>query len=520
MGRFQPKKKPTAKAAKAKKSKEPVTFDDFMEDAIEYEEQGERYVSGDRSERNYERAVDMYAKAYALKEDDPDCLYNWGRVLFILVGFFPPHTTPEERLPRVDASIDKFRKALALAGSNKTDVEFNLAQALHLRSELLQESSDIDGAYGLSAIALQEAITMFDSVYEVQEQDYLKQKEPSATVASEKEDGTANGTESAPEASSTPQEASGQDDYETVTQMEATTAYSLIDTLVASGDALTTMASMMAVYPDAKKVFERARDKLDRAERWLADTSESDKEHHKARVQILLKRGHSLCALADRAFLATSQADPSLYEHALDTLVHVTEKLDDKNVEAWCDLGDVYSRYAQAILDDCEQHSKPLDRKTTGKDVWQLYGKAADALATALKIEPKNLQILNKASDVSMARAQLPLPVAEKNQTQLLKNAQFYCKQAVEINGQVLTSGWLGWAYATWALEAWAEMPNRINDAHKIISSWIKRGANEDLFQRLADENDNMDGAFIEWVSVTFFDAEPEGDDDDDDESD
>jgi hypothetical protein len=39
-----------------------------------------------------------------------------------------------------------------LDSENKTDVEFNLAQALHLRSEILQETSEIENAYGQSAL--------------------------------------------------------------------------------------------------------------------------------------------------------------------------------------------------------------------------------------------------------------------------------------------------------------------------------------------------------------------------------
>ncbi|ORX62372.1 hypothetical protein DM01DRAFT_1331800 [Hesseltinella vesiculosa] len=515
MGRFQAKKNPASKQNKTKKAKEPETFDDFMEDAIGYEEQGERYASGERSQRYYERAVEMYTKAHQLKADDPDCLYNWGRVLFILMGFLPAHTTPEEKVPRLDASIDKFRRALQLTGASKTDVEFNLAQALHMRSEVLQETSDIEDAYSQSAVALQEAISLFDDVYQVQEQDYLKQKQGGHTH----EDGSHDHPTEEPaaeEPDDTTKTADNKDDeqaFTTVTEMEATTTYSLIDTLASSADALTTMASMMAVYPDAKKVFQRALDKLDRAERWLLmDTDPNDKEHAKARVQINLKRGHTYCASADRAFLATNQVDAKLYEAALEPLLQVTNELDPKNVEAWCDLGDVYSRFAQAILDDTQQRGVGLDRKTTGKDVWQLFGKGTETFQQALKLEPKNLHILNKAGDVSMARAQLDLPVAEKNQVQLLKNAQFYFKQAVEVNGQVLTSGWIGWAYATWALEDWAGEDNRSQDALKILVSWVKRGGHQDLFRRLADDNDAMDGDFIDFVDQHLFEDDEDED--------
>lgn len=385
-------------------------------------------------------------------------------------------------------------------------------------------------------VALQEAISLFDTVYDLQEKEYLRYQSTKndESVASEQATNTSadqhdhdkckdhdhsehhdHSNEAAAETAS----ATNTDSFTTVTQMEATTAYSLIETLLSTADAMTTMASMMAVYGDSQKLFGRARDKLARAEKWLADTSSTDKEHIKAKVNLMLKRGQSYCALADRAFLATGKVDATLYDQALAPLAYVTDELDPKNVEALCDQGDVYSRFGQAMLDQVTQLKQTLDPKTDGKEVWQLHSKASETFQKALKLEPKNLHILNKAGDISMARAQLPLPVAERNQVQLLKNAQFYFKQAVETDGQVLTGGWVGWAYATWALGAWGDVDGKEADAHKIMANWIKRGGNEDIFQRLADDNDTIDGGFVEWAGVTFFGAE-EGEDSESDDSD
>jgi hypothetical protein len=48
-----------------------------LSEAIQFEEQGERYQSGERSQRNYERAAEMYGKAFGLNDKDADCVYNW-----------------------------------------------------------------------------------------------------------------------------------------------------------------------------------------------------------------------------------------------------------------------------------------------------------------------------------------------------------------------------------------------------------------------------------------------------------
>lgn len=49
----------------------------FFAEAIQFEEQGERYQNGDRSQRNYERAAEMYGKAFGYNDKDADCVYNW-----------------------------------------------------------------------------------------------------------------------------------------------------------------------------------------------------------------------------------------------------------------------------------------------------------------------------------------------------------------------------------------------------------------------------------------------------------
>lgn len=48
----------------------------FLE-AIQLEEQGERYKTGERAQRYYERAAEMYGKAFELNDKDADCVYNW-----------------------------------------------------------------------------------------------------------------------------------------------------------------------------------------------------------------------------------------------------------------------------------------------------------------------------------------------------------------------------------------------------------------------------------------------------------
>ncbi|KAI8143216.1 hypothetical protein BJV82DRAFT_668851 [Fennellomyces sp. T-0311] len=523
MSRPQNRRLPKPKNDKPKKNaKEPETFDDFLAEGIAFEEQGERYQTGDRAQRNYERAAGMYEKAHALNDQDPDCLYNWGRIQYILVGFYPAHTAPEAKLKVLDEAIEKFRKALTL-DANKTDSQFNLAQALHLRSEILQDATEVDNPYMQSAMALQEAISLFETVYDGQEREFNGQRldgshhdhqhndehkhDDHQRNDNPKHDNHQHNDDPKHEDhhhDEQKHEPAPSSEYTTVTEVEATTAYSLIDTLLSMSDTMTTMASMLASYQSAVDLFSKARSKLGLAEKWLGTTSDEDKEHKQARIQINLKEAQNFSQQAERSFLASKRVDHDLFQQALGRLDDIIEQLDPRNVEAFCDKGDILGSYAELIA----QEDKPTS------DVWQHYAQADKSLKAALKIESKNLNILNKLGDLSIARARLELPVAERNKAQLLKNAEFYFKQAVETDRQVLTSGYIGWAYSCWALEEWTQVEDKKKAAAKVIQLWLGRGGSAEMFGDLTEDTETVDSDFIEWVNEEFFEEEGSEEDD------
>ncbi|KAI8638724.1 hypothetical protein BD408DRAFT_422585, partial [Parasitella parasitica] len=506
-------------------------------EAIHNEEQGERYQTGEKAQRNYERAAVMYGKAFTANPKDADCVYNWGRVLFLLVDFLPSHKTPEEKLEKVDQSIEKFRVALGLE-ANKTDAQFNLAQALHQRSEILQETTEIENAYAASAVALQEAIGLFDSVYDLQEKEYAELNLSATDDASSE---TATPTEpEKPEEPEEPEELRNHDhphseqeppasspsssqEFTTVTKVEPTTAYSLIETLLSTAETMTTMASMLASYPASMDLFSRAKSKLALAEKWYSqmssesseDRADAEKQRKAARIQINSKLSAMYAAMADRSFLATGTVDNILFEKAVEQLDDIVTKYDSKNVEALCDRGDVLSSFGQAVREVADKKKAPLDPERNGKEVWKLYANAMKSFQEAVTLEPKNTQILNKMGDLSLTRAALDLPVAKRNRRQLLDNAKVYYKNAVQVDRDVLTSGYLGWAmtewaYEEWALEGWTDVVDKKEDAIKIINAWIKRGGNGALFSNLADDNDVLEDDFIEFITESCF-ADEEG---------
>jgi hypothetical protein len=444
----------------------------------------------------------------------------------LLVNFLPAHASPEEKLKKVDQSIEKFRVALDLE-ANKTDAQFNLAQALHQRSEILQETTEIENAYAASAVALQEAITLFDSVYSLQEKEYLELNPEIDDVSTaarttepeehSHEEGDHNHGQQNDEVaeSQKPSATSSSEEFTTVTKVEPTTAYSLIETLLSTAETMTTMASMLASYPASMDLFSRAKSKLAAAEKWYCDmpntsTSTDDnvdaeKQKKTARIQINSKQSAMYAAMADRSFLATGIVDSTLFEKSIEQLNDIITNYDNKNVEALCDRGDVLSSFGQAIREVADKKDASLNPDKDGKEVWKLYANAMKSFQEAMALEPKNTQILNKMGDLSLTRAALDLPVAQRNQRQLLDNAKVYYRNAVQVDKDILTSGYLGWAMTEWALEEWADVTDKKNDSIKIIEAWIKRGGNGALFSNLADDNDVLDEDFVDFITDSCF---------------
>lgn len=68
----------SSRAPKKGGSKEPTyeTYDECMEGGVDNEERGERYRSGEKAQRFYETAAELYAKALAMDENSFDAAYN------------------------------------------------------------------------------------------------------------------------------------------------------------------------------------------------------------------------------------------------------------------------------------------------------------------------------------------------------------------------------------------------------------------------------------------------------------
>jgi hypothetical protein len=68
---------PLSSSKKKQQAEDPTNFEDMLDFAIELEEKGDRYKSGDKAKRFYERSNHWYTQANNLRPDLPELLYNW-----------------------------------------------------------------------------------------------------------------------------------------------------------------------------------------------------------------------------------------------------------------------------------------------------------------------------------------------------------------------------------------------------------------------------------------------------------
>ncbi|KAG0220670.1 hypothetical protein BGX31_010736 [Mortierella sp. GBA43] len=233
-----------------KESSSPQTWEQYME--------GERYGTGEKAKRFYEKAGDMYNMACKLNPDDSDCLYNFGRVLYILVEF--THSACQ-KLSLLNASIERFRAALGHDPEN-ADTLFNLGQALTTHAEVIQDHNEDDEEHDhehkkeekdhfqgnpeeRAASELQEAVTLFDACYSIQQRElYDAVHEVHPKNPSDREEKSAEQRE------------------EELKELSGSAA-ALIDTLISTSQALTSLAFLVEIGDRSQGYYRKAVERLD-----------------------------------------------------------------------------------------------------------------------------------------------------------------------------------------------------------------------------------------------------------------
>ncbi|KAF9988248.1 hypothetical protein BGZ65_009945 [Modicella reniformis] len=484
-------------------SSDPQTWEQYMEEGVLLEEKGERYATGDKAKRFYEKAGDMYNKACKLNPEDSDCLYNFGRVLYILVDF--THSACQ-KLSLLNASIERFRTALMYDPDN-ADTLFNLGQALTTHAEVIQDHNEDDEHHDhehmkedddqgspveRAALELQEAITLFENCYSIQ------QRELYASVQ-----------EAFPKNSSGKEEKPAESAVQELKELSSA-AGALIDTLISSSQALTSLAYLVKTVERSQEYYRQAAGKLDIALGvgndkllWPAgvESSSSSKDKRKeATLELLLESESDEVLPATKPVSSFREAEPqsdtinqkekisdihlqysavysSQAERYYDDMGKISEEFHEKalshldtvlshrprQVMALCDKGDLLGGWAQGLAEleknsatlsdgeldrwdststisfgtsDAVAAAEPTEASADGAKssrparIWQLFASATRAFLSALDVEPQNTSILEKLGDIHWSRSRLSSSVALKNRPTLLNNASVYYRYA------------------------------------------------------------------------------------------
>ncbi|WWC86835.1 uncharacterized protein L201_001714 [Kwoniella dendrophila CBS 6074] len=158
---------------KAGKNKREITYDTYdeaLDGGVEMEEKGERYKDGDKAQRFYERAVELYDKALSFQQTY-DAAYNQARVLYTLSTSF---LLPPTCIIPLRRSIELCKLATTLTNSPllRMDVGFNLSQSCSSLSDILE---DLDSEANIAEVRelREEARDILQEVMDGQEE-YLR----------------------------------------------------------------------------------------------------------------------------------------------------------------------------------------------------------------------------------------------------------------------------------------------------------------------------------------------------------
>ncbi|WVF69738.1 hypothetical protein IAT40_004517 [Kwoniella sp. CBS 6097] len=132
-----PSARQNKKVGKNKREQTYDTYDEALDGGVEMEEKGERYRDGDKAQRFYEKAVELYAKALGFQETY-DAAYNQARALYALSTSF---LLPPTSLPLLRKSIDLYKLATSLTNSPllRMEVGYNLSQSCSGLADVLED---------------------------------------------------------------------------------------------------------------------------------------------------------------------------------------------------------------------------------------------------------------------------------------------------------------------------------------------------------------------------------------------
>ncbi|WRT64710.1 uncharacterized protein IL334_001644 [Kwoniella shivajii] len=434
---------------KAGKNKREVTYDTYdeaLDGGVEMEEKGERYRDGDKAQRFYERAIELYEKALGFHQTY-DAAYNQARALYtISTSFLLPPTS----IKPLRRSIDLYRLATTLTNSPllRMDVAFNLSQSCSSLSDILE---DLDSGNNVDEVRTlrEEARDILQEVMDGQEE-YLKATAEDndaaelEEVVDEMESGAEEESMEVDESKLNSTEDDDGDEKEETFETHLPTPSTFIDTVLSLIDLhLTLWDSTPEPETPSEEEQLKVRSILDRANQISPPGRQAELDL--SEVKVLLSMDNIIWEIYK------SQARPNMgsentLEGAIAALSAILGSLDvtppeelTVRPEILTILADTHTVVGNRMM-FLNVHL-PVGPSPLAQQAWYHFSQATTHLGTALDLPtsastPKEFKpsVLSSLSKASLSRARLA-PVhdtAKRNVVQLLDNASTYAARAGE----------------------------------------------------------------------------------------
>ncbi|KAH6655163.1 hypothetical protein BKA67DRAFT_657117 [Truncatella angustata] len=421
-------------AAKPKQKKEQTfnTADDYLAAGVEHEEAAGKWRAGDaaKSMRFFQRAIEAYDQGLKAFPSSLDLAYNKARVLVEVATH--PILVAQLKAPLLDAlkfALDAHQYALKLDPEN-ADALFNTAQVLTSIAEEIANNDDIPDKEALKL--LQEALELQSKCYSIQElklEESMEQERQANEQAAELEDET----ETTATDEQQPDQGSNDEDDQWFAVVEPVTRDSLIDTLVAQFNTLTTLCSILTDAPEIAPpatlpmIEEYSSNLVQRIPGISQDKPERLQE-------ISLSKANFISVLLEAGF-KSGKIDATTYKRERDTAFTVPELSTNGTAETLLANARSLISFNSALADAYSSESAVR---------WNALTEAVQQLTAAAKVQGTDQSELATThllrGDANLFLYALALPPASHqaaitNAGQLTKNSEVFYRNASKLSG-------------------------------------------------------------------------------------
>ncbi|KAH8664239.1 hypothetical protein BX600DRAFT_464071 [Xylariales sp. PMI_506] len=429
------------KQAKPKQKKEQKleTADDYLAAGVDFEEAAGKWRAGDavKSMRFFQRAIEVYEQGLQAFPTNLDLAYNKARVL-LEVATHPVlvQQLKQSTVVALQLALDAHRHALQLDPDN-ADALFNTAQVLTSIAEEIANDDDIPDTEALKL--LQEALELQTKCLSIQELKFEESVEQER-LAHEQEHAAESSAAEPSEAEQPAEEGSGNDaeddDEQWFTVVEPVTHDTLIDTIVAQLNTLTTFCGVLGNSPESAPpatlaMIEEHSSKLVQKIPLVAqDKPERQQE-------ISLAKANFVSALLEAGF-KSGKIDAATYKRERDAAFTVPELLANGTVESLIANARSLISFNSALM----ELQQPEDSTVR----WNSLTESITHLTSASKIPRIDQDDLATThllrGDANLLLVGLGHPptnhqAAVTNAAQLLKNAEVFYRNASKLSQDV-----------------------------------------------------------------------------------